>query len=115
MRQIELLVTLSAIDLAWPDPGRALAAARQALDLATAPECKYAWGEADAAHAWGLAFEALGQREHAQRAFGQALAVRERILHPQVEATRVALSRLAMPALLAEMREDLSGNGLVRE
>ena len=94
LRQIELLVTLSAIDLAWPDAGRALAAAREALDLATAPECKYAWGEADAAHAWGLAFEALGEREHAQRAFGQALAVRERIEHPQADATRAALARL---------------------
>jgi tetratricopeptide (TPR) repeat protein len=94
LRQIELLVTLSAIELAWPNPGGALAAARAALDLATAPECGDAWGEADAAHAWGLAFEALGEREHAQRAFAQALAVRERITHPQAEATRQALARL---------------------
>jgi tetratricopeptide (TPR) repeat protein len=94
LRQIELLVTLSAIELAWPNPGGALAAARAALDLATAPECGDAWGEADAAHGWGLAFEALGEREHAQRAFAQALAVRERITHPQAEATRQALARL---------------------
>lgn len=92
---IELLITLSAIDLAWPDPARALASAREALDLATAPDCQYAWGEADAAHAWGLAFEALGEREHAQRAFTQALAVRERIEHPQAEATRAALARVS--------------------
>jgi tetratricopeptide (TPR) repeat protein len=97
LRQIELLVTLSAIELAWPDAGRALGTAREALDLATAPECKYAWGEADAAHAWGLAFEALGQREHAQRAFAQALAVRERIEHPQTDITRAALTRLESP------------------
>lgn len=94
LRVIELLITSSAIDLAWPDADRALAAAREALDLATAPECKDAWGEADAAHAWGLAFEALGQREHAQRAFGQSLAVRERISHPQADVTRAALARL---------------------
>ncbi|WP_236580654.1 hypothetical protein [Rubrivivax sp. A210] len=94
LRLIELLVTKSAIDLARPDPGQALAAAREALDLATAPECRDAWGEADAAHAWGLAFEALGEREHAQRAFQQALAVRERIEHPQAEATRAALKRV---------------------
>ena len=67
----------------------------EALDLATAPERKYAWGEADAAHAWGLAFEALGQREHAQRAFTQALAVRERIEHPQAQVTLAALARVA--------------------
>jgi hypothetical protein len=94
LRQIELLVTMSAIDLAWPDADRALATAREALDLATAPECRYAWGEADAAHAWGLAFEALGEREHAKRGFGKALAVRERIEHPQADATRGALARL---------------------
>jgi hypothetical protein len=41
-----------------------------------------------------LAFEALGEREHAQRAFTQALTVRERITHPQVAATREALARV---------------------
>jgi tetratricopeptide (TPR) repeat protein len=95
LKLIELLITKSAIDLARPDPRLALAAAREALDLATAPECRYAWGEADAAHAWGLAFEALSEREHAQRAFRQALAVRERIEHPQAEATRAALKRVS--------------------
>jgi len=94
LRPIELLVTLSTIDLAWPDAGRALAAAREALDLATAPDCQDAWGAADAAHAWGLAFEALGEREHAHRAFAQALAVREHIEHPQTDVTRAALARL---------------------
>ena len=93
--EIELLVTLSAIHLAWPDAAAALAAARQALDLSTAAECGYAWGEADAAHAWGLAFVALGQPEQAQRAFTQALAVRQRIGHPQAAATQAALAALA--------------------
>jgi tetratricopeptide (TPR) repeat protein len=95
LRLIELLVTSSAIELALPDANRALAAAREALDLATAPECQDAWGEADADHAWGLAFEALGEREHAQRAFTRALTVRTRIEHPQTEATRAALARVA--------------------
>ena len=94
VKEIELLVTQSAIHLAWPDPAQALAAARQALDAATAPDCGYAWGEADAAQAWGLAFVALGQPEQARRAFTQALAVRERIGHPQTQATRDALARL---------------------
>jgi hypothetical protein len=94
-RQIELLVTQSAIDLAWPDASQALTAAREALDLSTAPDCQYAWGEANAAHAWGLAFEALGQRQHALGAFSQALTVRERIEHSQANATRAALTRLA--------------------
>lgn len=34
-------------------PRAALAQARQALDLAAAPDCGYAWGEADAAHLAG--------------------------------------------------------------
>ena len=93
--EIELGVTLSAIHLAWPDAAAALVAARQALDLSTAPDCGYAWGEADAAHAWGLAFVALGQPEPARRAFTQALAVRQRISHPQAAATRTALAALA--------------------
>ncbi len=94
LKEIELLVTRSAIRLAWPDANAALADARRALDLATAPECGDAWGEADAAHAWGLAFVALGEHDHARRAFTQALAVRERIQHPQADATREALRRL---------------------
>ena len=94
LKEIELLVTFSAIRRAWPDAQAALVAARQALDLATAPDCGYAWGEADAAQAWGLAFVALGQPEPACRAFRQALAVRERIGHPELQATRDALARL---------------------
>ena len=93
--EIELLITLSAIHLAWPDAGAALAAARQALDLATLPDCGYAWGEADAAQAWGQAFVALGQPELAERAFNQALAVCQRIGHPQTQATHEALAQLA--------------------
>ena len=95
IRVIEMLISQSAVALAWPDASRALAAAGEALDLATAPDCRYAWGEADAAHARGSAFEALGDREHARRAFTRALAVRERIEHPQAEATRAGLKRVA--------------------
>ena len=95
LMEIELLITLSAIHLAWPDPAQALAVARQALDASTAPDCGYAWGEADAAQAWGQAFIALAQPEQARRAFTQALAVRERIQHPQAQASRDALARLA--------------------
>ena len=50
--------------------------------------------DADAAQAWGLAFVALAQPEQARRAFTQALAVRERIGHPQAQASRDALARL---------------------
>jgi hypothetical protein len=92
--EIELLATLSAIHLAGPDAGQALAAARDALALATAPGCGDAWGEADAAHACGLALAALNQPGPARDALAQALAVRERIRHPKAQATRDALARL---------------------
>lgn len=94
LRTIEMLTTLAAIELAWPHPAEALKAAREALDLATASECANAWGEADAAQAWGDAFVLLRQKGNARRAFEQALAVRERIEHPQVQVTREALAKL---------------------
>jgi hypothetical protein len=54
--RIELLVVLARIRLAWPDPPKAIQAAREALDLATHPDCQFAWGEADAAQVWGEAY-----------------------------------------------------------
>ena len=80
--RIELLVALARIRLAWPDPPKAIQAAREALDLAAHPDCGYAWGEADAAQAWGEAFFANSELALAQRAFTRALEVRRRIEHP---------------------------------
>jgi hypothetical protein len=82
--RIELLVTLARVWLEWPDPPRAIQAAREALDLAAAPECGYAWGEADAAQAWGEAYFANHESTLAQRAFTRAFEVRRRIEHPGV-------------------------------
>jgi tetratricopeptide (TPR) repeat protein len=95
LRRIELLVLLARIHLPWPDAHVALQRARDALDLATAPECGYAWGEADAAQLCGEAHLALGEPEQARRRFEQALVVRERIEHPAAAETRAALARLA--------------------
>jgi tetratricopeptide (TPR) repeat protein len=88
LRQIELLVTLSKIDLAWPDAPKAIQSAREALDLATASDCGYAWGEADAAQVWGESYFANHEPALAQRAFKQALKVRKRIEHPGVAETK---------------------------
>jgi hypothetical protein len=85
--RIELLVTLARIRLAWPDPPKAIQSAREALDLATHPDCQYAWGEADAAQVWGEAYFANHEPALAHRAFTQALAVRNRIEHPGVAET----------------------------
>jgi tetratricopeptide (TPR) repeat protein len=92
---IELLVLLSRTHLAWPDAHAALQYARHALDLATARECGYAWGESDAAQLCAEAHLALGEPGQARRRFEQALEVRERIEHPGADETRAALDNLA--------------------
>jgi tetratricopeptide (TPR) repeat protein len=91
--RIELLVALSRIRLAWPDPPKAIQAAREALELAAHPDCGYAWGEADAAQAWGEAFFANSELALAQRAFTRALEVRRRIEHPGASETERWLAR----------------------
>jgi hypothetical protein len=91
--RIDLLVALARIRLAWPDPPKAIQAAREALDLATHPDCQYAWGEADAAQVWGEAYFANHEPELAHRAFTQAFAVRKRIEHPGVAETEKWLAR----------------------
>ena len=92
--QIELLVALARIRLAWPDPPRAIQAARQALDLAADEACGYAWGEADAARVWGEAYFANREFELARRAFERALEVGRRIEHPGVAEMEAWLERV---------------------
>lgn len=92
--RIELLVALSRIRLAWPDPPKAIQAAREALDLAAHPDCQYAWGEADAAQVWGEAYSANHEPTLAKRAFTRALEVRKRIEHPGVAETEKWLARV---------------------
>jgi len=91
--RIELLVALARIRLAWPDPPKAIQAAREALDLAAHPDCGYAWGEADAAQAWGEAFFANSELALARRAFTRAFEVRRRIEHPEASETERWLAR----------------------
>lgn len=85
--RIELLIVMARIRLAWPDPPKAIQAAREALDLAADPDCQYAWGEADAAQVWGEAYFANHEPTLAKQAFGRALEIRKRIEHPGVGET----------------------------
>jgi hypothetical protein len=91
--RIELLVALARIRLAWPDAPKAIQAAREALDLAAHPDCVYAWGEAEAAQAWGEAYFANHELELARRAFTRAREVRRRIEHPGTAETERWLAR----------------------
>ena len=70
--------------------GLAQASAASAVRVAAACGWPMRWRAA-----WGQAFVALGQPEPARRAFTQALAVRQRIGHPQAAATHTALAALA--------------------
>ena len=92
--QVELLVILGRIYVAWPDPHRALRAAQQAHDLASAYGCGYAWGAADAAHVRGEAHAANHDPALACEAFRRALQARLRIGHPGARETRERLFRL---------------------
>jgi tetratricopeptide (TPR) repeat protein len=92
--RVELLVTTAWIRLTWPDAPKAIQAAREALDLASHPNCQYAWGEADAAQVWGEAYFANHEPTLAKRAFTRALEVRKRIEHPGVAETEKWLARV---------------------
>jgi tetratricopeptide (TPR) repeat protein len=107
--RIELLVALARIRLAWPDPPQAIRAAREVLDLATHPDCGYAWGEADAAQVWGEAYFANREFALAQRAFTRALDVRRRIEHPGTSETERWLALTGVGALNPE--PNLNTNG----
>lgn len=85
-------ISLARTHLHRADPRRALRHARAALDASTHEECQYAWGEANAAHLCALAHRALDEPELVERRARQALAVRERIGHPEVEETRQLLA-----------------------
>jgi hypothetical protein len=89
-----LAIDLRLLAARAADPARSLTYARAALDASTAPECGYAWGEADAAHLCGLAHLALGEPDLARRRLTQALAVRQRIRHPGLAETERALARV---------------------
>lgn len=91
---IDLLLTVARIRLVWPAPAEAVKAAREALDLATAPDCRYAWGEADAAQVWGEAYVATREPQLARRAFTHALEVRRRIRHPHTDETERWLAQI---------------------
>jgi hypothetical protein len=91
---IKLLLSLSRAYLDAPDHRVALGKAGDALERSRHKDCRYAWGESDAAQLCGLAHLRLGERELAKRRFTEALDVRERIEHPGADDTRRELDKL---------------------
>jgi hypothetical protein len=99
---------LHAIDLrlalarAHLDAGDARAAHRracEALERATAPECAYAWGKADALDLAGRAHLRLREWDLGRDRLSAALALRQRLGHAGVTSTRFALEELIRPDL----------------
>jgi tetratricopeptide (TPR) repeat protein len=91
---IDLRLALAESLLAAGEPTKALQHARAALDRSQAPECRYAWGQADGLHLCGIAHLRLGERELARQRLVAALELRQRLGHPRIDETRSALEQL---------------------
>jgi tetratricopeptide (TPR) repeat protein len=91
---IDLRMALAESLLTAGEPTKALQHARAALDRSQAPECRYAWGQADGLHLCGIAHLRLGERELARQRLVAALELRQRLGHPRIDDTRSALEKL---------------------
>jgi tetratricopeptide (TPR) repeat protein len=91
---IDLRLALAESFLAATEPTKALQRAREALDRSEAPDCRYAWGQADGLHLCGIAHLRLGERELARQRLTAALEIRQRLNHPRIDETRNALEQV---------------------
>lgn len=91
---IDLRLITGQICLELGNVGEAITLLRQALARSTAPECGYAWGEADALHFIGLAHAARGETATARDHLAAAAMSRQRLEHPGLAETRAALATL---------------------
>lgn len=91
---IELLCVQAQLSLARGDAPAAEHVANEALWRATAADCQFAWGEAEARHRLGQALLAQGRMRAARAALKKALRLRERIGDPRrTETERLLASR----------------------
>jgi tetratricopeptide (TPR) repeat protein len=88
---IDLRNALAETLLLAGQPAKALKLAREALDRSLAPDCQYAWGQADGLHYTGVAHFRLNEHELARQRLSAALQLRERLSHARTEETRKAL------------------------
>jgi hypothetical protein len=90
---IELLCEQAEEFLATGDPTSAEPASRDALRRAAEPDCRFAWGEAEAGHLLGRALVALEDRAAAQEVLHNTLNLRRRIGDPRANQTERLLKR----------------------
>jgi tetratricopeptide (TPR) repeat protein len=91
---IDLRLALAESLLGAGEPIKALQHARAALDRSQAPDCRYAWGQADGLHLCGIAHFRLGEFELARQRLVAALELRQRLGHPRIDETRSAFEKL---------------------
>jgi hypothetical protein len=84
---IELLCEQAEIGLVRGDAPAAEQAAREALRRASAADCQFVWGAAEAGHLLGRALAVQGRGSEAREFLEKTLTLRRRIGHPGTEMT----------------------------
>jgi hypothetical protein len=91
---VELLCEQAEQFLAAGDAAAAEPAAREALELASCPDCEFVWGAAEAGHLLGQILAACQRPGEARAVLQEALARRRRLGDPRAEQTERLLARL---------------------
>jgi hypothetical protein len=91
---VELLSLRAELFLDESQPSAAEDAAREALALASAPECQFQWGAAEAGHLLGHSLLAQARLVEARAALGDARALRFALGDPRVVQTERLLARI---------------------
>ena len=92
---VELLCEQAELCLARADAAAAEGPAAAALERASAADCRFLWGMAEAGHLLGHALAAQGRPREARPFLEPALARRRRLGHPGAGATERLLAHLA--------------------
>jgi hypothetical protein len=91
---IELHCSQAELHLAAGDAEAAEHSALEAVRLASADGCRFAWGEAEAGHLLGRAYILQGRHDDARHTLDLALTLRRKIGDPLAEQTERALARI---------------------
>jgi hypothetical protein len=92
---VELLCEAAELCLSRADAAAAEPLAAAALERASAADCRFAWGQADAGHLLGQALAGQGRCREARPFIEKALTLRERLRHPGAAATQRLLVGLS--------------------
>jgi hypothetical protein len=95
--RVELLIEYGRLCLLEREANAAETAAREALDLARDPECRYVWGEAAAGHLSGESLAAQERWEEARAILTETLALRRRINDPAASWTDRLIAQATTP------------------